>query len=392
MPHSSPAQPAPTGSPGSVSSRVDAAAPADQSLINELEDAIAKRAIGRRVDILRRVTDLFTSGSDNFDGEQLALFDEVMSRLVEEIESSCLATFGQQLAAMPNAPPKVSRMLALDDSIEVAGPLLSQSEQLDEETIVTSARTKSQEHLLAISRRRSLTESVTDVLVERGNREVVVSTAANVGAKFSEFGCSTLVGRSENDEELALQVWSRPEIPRQHLLTLFTAASESVRLKLETADRTKTSLVRDMVKQAADRIQTKARDRSPEYRAAFARLRLMHEAGGLTEAQLLAFARTGSFDETAIALSLMCDLPINLVERAIIHEHSDQVLVLAKAIGLSWETAKAMLLVRVAAKGGKAPALEQCHASFKKLQPETARTVIRFHRLRERSAKPIPDR
>ena len=91
----------------------------------------------------------------------------------------------------------------------MAGPLLAQSEQLDDETLIECAKNKSQEHLLAISRRKLLGESITDVLVERGNQQVVVSTAANSGAQFSQDGYLTLVKRSETDDQLALTIWSR---------------------------------------------------------------------------------------------------------------------------------------------------------------------------------------
>jgi len=90
------------------------------------------------------------------------------------------------------------------------------------------ARTKGQDHLLAISRRPVLVEALTDVLVERGDQRVAQSTAENPGARFSEFGYSTLVKRSEDDPELALRMLSRREIPRQHMLKLFADASEAV--------------------------------------------------------------------------------------------------------------------------------------------------------------------
>src|SRR5579864_8442949 len=127
---------------------------AHQTLIDELEAVVVNRSIGSRADVLRRVTDLFVTGSDRFNDEQRALFDDVMGRLVDEIESSARAAFGERLAAIAGAPAKVSRALALDDSIEVAGPLLARSEQLDDETLIEGAKTKSQEHLLAISRRK----------------------------------------------------------------------------------------------------------------------------------------------------------------------------------------------------------------------------------------------
>ena len=59
-----------------------------QSLIDELEASISQRNIGSRAEILRQITDLFVAGSGHFDGEQMALFDDVMNRLVNEIEHS----------------------------------------------------------------------------------------------------------------------------------------------------------------------------------------------------------------------------------------------------------------------------------------------------------------
>ena len=56
-------------------------------------------------------------------------------------------------------------------------------EFLDDETLIEGAKTKGQEHLLAISQRTRLSEGVTDVLVERGNQKVIISTAANAGAR-----------------------------------------------------------------------------------------------------------------------------------------------------------------------------------------------------------------
>lgn len=352
-----------------------------QSLIDELEASISQRNIGSRAEILRQITDLFVAGSGHFDNEQMVLFDDVMNRLVNEIEHSALVTFGETLATIANSPPKVTRTLALDDSIDVAGPVLRRSECLDDETLIAGAKTKGQDHLLAISQRKRLSEGVTDVLVERGNQKVVISTAANVGARFSEFGYSTLVTRSENDSELALLVWSRPEIPREYLLTLFETASETVRLKFETADRSKADLVRGMVKQAADQIQTKLRDRSPNYAAARAYVEQLHKNGELTEAQIFKFAEMRKFDETAASLSLLTDLPIGAIERALVHDPGDQILVLAKSIDLSWKTARAILVLDSGVNA------TEYLDRYKKLRPETARSAIQFYRLRERAAK-----
>jgi uncharacterized protein (DUF2336 family) len=361
---------------------------AQQSLIDELEAAIVDRSIGSRADILRRVTDLFVGGSDRFDGEQRALFDDVMGRLVDEIDKSARVAFGERLATLAHAPLKVCCRLALDDSIEVAGPLLARSEQINDETLIAGAKTKSQEHLLAISQRALLSEQVTDALVEYGDRQVVINVAGNSGARFSEFGYSTLVTRSENDDELALKVWQRPGIPREHLLVLFSTASVAVRSKLESVDPRQAALVGEMVKRATDQIQKEGRESSADFAAAQLCVEELYRTGALTEDCVREFAEAESFDEIAVALSLLCDLPIGAIERALVHDHSDQTLVLAKSIGLSWRTTKALLTMQAASRGSALRDIDQSHAAFTKLKPDTAKTAIKFYRLREQAAKP----
>lgn len=364
---------------GSVSDR--------KAVIDELEAAMGDHDVASRADALRRVTELFLSGCHSFNEEQVALFDEVMGRLVEGIEEAARAAFGKQIVMIPNAPLKVSRKLALDDSIAVAAALLTHSERLDQQTLIEGAKTKSQSHLFAISKRRILSEDVTDVLVERGDKSVVVSTAGNSGARFSHFGYSTLVTRSKADEELALTVWSRAEVPREHLLRLFETATEDVRRKFQTADRTKAALVRDMVKRAADEIQTQIREDSAEFRAAQQAVQWLHRSGNLTEARLREFAERGKFEETTVALSLLCDMPLGAIERALVDGEDDHILVLAKAIGLSWPTAYAVTQLS-ARRPSRDP--DRCLAKFNKLRVETARTAVKFYRLRERASHAMP--
>jgi uncharacterized protein (DUF2336 family) len=360
---------------------------AQENLIEQLEQAFAHTDMRQRAETLRRVTDLFVFNAGRFSNEQMELFDEVMGRLVEEIEVSARAVFGRRLAELAQAPPRVMRSLALDEAIEVAGPVLRDSSSLEDATLVESARTKSQQHLLAISRRKVLAEPVTDVLVSRGNRAVAVSAAGNPGARFSEFGFSTLVERAQDDDDLALAVWVRPEIPRQHLLTLFAEASEAVRRNLEAADRAKGGLLQEVIAQATSRLQSGLREVSTVYSAARERVVALHRGGRLDEAQLAVFAGDGRFDEATVALSLLADLPIGVIERAIANQRTEQILVLAKAIGLGWDTTKSVLLLQAGARGSSEPELDHCCETFARLRRDTAQKALRFYRLRERAAK-----
>lgn len=356
-----------------------------ENLIDQLEGVLAGKDLSRRAEVLRRVTDLFIQGSGKFSDEQIGLFDDVMSKLVENIELAARASFGNRLAQVPDAPGKVIRALAFDDAIEVAAPVLAHSARLDDATLAETARTKGQGHLLAIAGRSVLTEAVTDILVVRGNHQVVASTVDNRGAMFSTSGMSTLVKRAQDNSDLALRVWSRPDISRHDLVKLFAQASEIVRSRLEAADPRQATLIRSAVAEASEEIQAKARAGSGDYTQALDHVRTLHSRGQLDEARLHGFARGGDFDRTIVALALMCNLPIGLIERTLVQSDSDQLLVLAKAIDLSWETTKAVLVLQAGRGGPAKDRLDKCFASFFRLQPKTARAALEFYRLREKA-------
>jgi len=350
------------------------------SVIHQLEDILASKYVSRRVEILERVADLFVIGSGKFSADNVELFDHVMSKLLENVASAARAELGSKLAALPDAPINVIHHLAADDAIAVAGPVLRQSARIDEQTLIKAATTKGQDHLLAISQRGILTEAVTDVLVDRGNQTVVSHTARNSGARFSQTGFSGLVKKAADDGDLALSLWSRPDIPRHVLVKLFVDASEVVRSQLTPADPSQAEAIRSAVAQASDQLQTKARARSADFAEAKSYVDSLHAAGRLNEAQLHGFAKEGSFDKVTLAIALMCNLPIEVIERAFVQNQPDQVLILAKAIDLSWVTTVTLLFLQASASGSPRPHLDQCLASFSRLQPKTAQTALQFYR------------
>src|SRR5579871_628445 len=345
-----------------------------EGLLDQLEDAIGGGSLSRRADVLRRVTDLFMSASGSFSEPQLELFDEVLTRLIEGVELAARAAFGSRFAQATDAPLNIIRRLAFDPSIEVAGPVLSQSERVTEEMLLENARTMSQDHLLAISKRSQVDENVTDVLLARGNMAVVSSTAENAGSRFSSDGFAALVDKALGDNRLALCVWSRPDIPRRELISLFQRVSDEVRTAMESAKPRQADQIRAAVATAGERLQRMARAGSGIFRDARSEVEELQAQGKLDEATVLRFARAKDFDRTALALSRICDVSIGVVERALVQKRVEQMIVLAKAAGFAWETAKALLLLK-AGQADFAPGdLDQYCASFTRLQAKTANT------------------
>jgi uncharacterized protein (DUF2336 family) len=352
-------------------------------IVHELRGGISGCSPERCGKFLHQITDLLVADSDQYSDEQIALFDEVISELATTIEKEARILLAQRLAPVRNAPPNIIRMLAADDAIEVAAPVLTESEQLDDPALIENARTKSQQHLLAISRRKRLSEAVTDILVERGDQPVLLSTASNFGAKFSTEGFALLVERSGGEDALAACVGSRTDIPPHLFLKLLATASDAVRAKLEAESPRAGQEIHQVVEEVTNRIRAAVRCRATDYASAQALVRSLHAAGQLDASKLAAFALSRKFEETVAAFAIMSDLPIKVVERAIREDRPETLLIFAKAIGLSWPVTKAILRLRTGENGVPTDNVEHGLAIFERLKRPTAQQILRFHRLRQ---------
>jgi uncharacterized protein (DUF2336 family) len=352
------------------------------SLIDELENALASGTDAHRVEMLTRITDLFLAGASRYSDVQINLFDEVITKLTTAIESKARARLAVRLADTAHAPVGVIRRLAADDDIEVARPVLKGSKRLDDAELVAAAQSKGQPHLLAISERATLSEAVTEVLVTRGDREVAHSVAKNAGARFSDAGFRILVKRSANDEGLAVQVGARRDLPRQHFLSLLDQASATVRQRLAMENPRSGAAVANVLTEVVGGIRTETRKVSDGYAAARQEVLALRRAGKLGESEVYRFAREGRFEQTVVALSLMCGIEIDAVEQALQEQGHEIALILAKLAGFSSTGAKGLLLLKTADRGISAQDLDHALKSYDQLQVATAQRVLGFYRTR----------
>jgi uncharacterized protein (DUF2336 family) len=359
---------------------------AASSLLDDLERALAAGSNAQRIEMLSRITDLFVGDAHRYSNQQIDLFDEVIAKLAVAIEAKARAKLSIKLADVPNAPTGVVRMLAFDDDIEVARPMLSGSERLQDPDLIANAKSKSQLHLTAIAQRKSLSEAVTDILVTRGDRQVAHAVAKNAGARFSDAGFRMLVKRSAGDETLALHVGSRRDLPRPHFLRLLEQASATVRARLTAENPNANAAVEGVVSEVVGGIRSETRKVSSQYAAAITEVEAIKKAGRLGEAEVYRFAREGRFEDTAVAMSQLCGVELDVVERALHDRGHEIVLILAKLAGFSSTGAKAILLLKTADRGMSAQDLDQALRSYEKLQLETARRVLSFYNTRVKSS------
>ncbi len=355
------------------------------SLILDLEQAIASGTPARRLDALTKITDLFLAGSGRHTDERIALFDGVFLALVHTIEVNARAQLSRRLASETNAPPRLLRTLAFDDAIAVAAPVLIRSEQLSDKDLIDNASTKSQEHLCAITQRRTLSEPVTDVLVDRGDDRVVQLVVKNAGARFSEKRLRQTGQQGQRPTKALLAMSERGrDIPRHLFLKLLENASAEARARLIEANPSLIDVVQASVREIETAISDDVRETSSEHARAKARVKRLNRTGQFKETDLHAFATAHDFERTAVALAAFGDYPIELVERALNDRTPDLVMVLAKAADCCRATTRAILTMRTADRRLSPMDIDQALANFERLQPSTARRALEFYRMRLR--------
>jgi len=361
---------------------------AGQSLIAELEDAIQSGSKDKRVDSLRRITDLFVADADRLNDQQINVFDDVLCHLIKRIEGKALEELSRRLAPIHQAPSDVVRRLARNDDIAVAAPILTQSTRLSDNDLIEIASTKPQPHLLAISGRSQIGAAVTDVLLHRGDRDVFHKLAGNSGASFSDNGFATLVKHSERDEQLAEKVGLRLDVPLRLFRELLLRATEAVRSRLmASAGPESREQIQRVLAAISEDVQHEAGFQNQhDYTEAQARVLAMRATGDLGEAAIFEFAKAGRYADLVAGLALLCGMPLPLVESLLQNESREAILVPCKAAGLDWPTVRMIITCRSVGSATSEHDLDSARTDYFKLSRGNAQRVLRFWQVRQTAA------
>ncbi|HMB11391.1 DUF2336 domain-containing protein [Saliniramus sp.] len=373
-----------------------------QAMIEEVDDILAGTDRRRRMAMLRQITNLFVDNARWLDENVIATFDEVMLRLAKDVDFRVRYAVSERLADIPRAPLKMVRELAFDDNYEVATPVLGRSEQLGDDDLIFVVETKSAMHVLAVSRRNSLSERVTDSIIARDEDDPIRALATNEGARFSDDGFARLMARSQDDPEIQDALNYRGELTPEQVEKLADSVRDKVRQTLvdelgERMEKAIDSVIADMQKKFVP-------DRGREFLAAdldMAR-QFIKERGKdqpVQEAELVQWIKRNRMEDVMAAIADKVGIDLGKVVNAFYAPRFDAILFIASAAGLTWPNFKTLLGKR----SGRQPSvelLEEAYNVFQRLKPETARRVVHYAvsqaksgaaQKRREKAKPEPE-
>jgi uncharacterized protein (DUF2336 family) len=198
------------------------------SLIAELDVSLAEAPGPWRHRVLRGVIDLFLGNVEFYADDHIVVFDDVICRLIVDIERALLIELSNRLAPVPRAPARTLGTLARNRDPAVCGPILSQARTLLDSDLAEIAGKEQIELdlLLKIATRAELGEAVTDVLLKRGHPDIRRAIIVNATAHISEIGYARLVANLNGDKKLAAAIAARDNVPAE-LQPFLTAALET---------------------------------------------------------------------------------------------------------------------------------------------------------------------
>lgn len=328
---------------------------------------------GRR-ELLNAVTDLFLVDSMPSDAA-IEHYSEIADHSLEAMESTDRAAYAERVAAEPTLPNPVAKRLAGDSEYAVAHLVLKLSPVLTDGDLAAIAVTHPQSHLMAIAQRVSLSESVTDILVDRGNQKVLRTVSGNDGASFSDDGMEKLIKRGGEDIRVATNLANRSDrLPASQAKRVLQIAAQ-----LSTGNSGPDYQTEIISGEAPKRVVREAREKRLEVRLLIADLK---DGKRAVDDVVQSLVREDRAFDLAQILSTVSDIPNSQILRALLQKEPSGIAVACRSVGLGPDAFRSILELRASRLDLPTSKIDGEVESYNQLPTEMSERAVRFLKMR----------
>ena len=356
----------------------------DTVAVSRLPDLIALAEEGsseKRRALLRELTEHFF-GSPARTATEDTLYGAVLAKLADDMETAVRAELSSRFANTPDAPHALIRRLANDEAA-VAGAVLAHSPVLTDEDLLGVVRNHGQDHLRAVSARPSVSEAISEVIVERGDDETLGTLLRNDGARLSRKASEVAVERAKANPALHDATVSRAGLPADLLNDMYFVVEARLRNQiLEQNARMDPALLDAALAAGRARVATDDGALPADYSECLAYVEELKAAGQLTPQMLARFLRSGGRTSFLIALAQLADVDFHTARQIVERRELDALAVVCKAADLD----RALFLTyAVVLLNDDGDAMAKAHSyarMYAELSREAALRTLRFWRMR----------
>lgn len=354
------------------------------SRLPDLIELAKEESSEKRRALLRELTDHFFGAASRTEAED-ALYDSVLTDLTAEMEVAVRAELSARFALRPDAPRNLIRRLANDEAA-VAGAVLRASTVLTDEDLMGVVRSQGQAHLRAVSERITVSEAVSDVIVERGDDETLGTLLRNDGAQLSRAASETAVERAKANPRLHVATVERAGLPPDLLNDMYFVVEARLRQRiLDQNASLDPVLLESALSAGRARVATEDGILPDDYAESLAYVEELHAANQLSPQMLARFLRAPSRTPFLIALSQLADVDFHTAAQIVERKEIDALAVVCRAADLDrslFLTYAVVLLNSEDNAMGKAHGYARLYADLSK---DAAQRTLRFWRMRRSS-------
>ena len=185
----------------------------------------------KRRELLRQITDVFLSDPPERTDRESMLFDEIIGAVAADLETQVRVELAKKVAVSNVPVHRTARRLAMD-VIEVARPVIENSKSLSEADLLEVIKVKSQDHMLAVTKRPDIGENVSSALVAKGEDRVVVSLLENRTAKIDRETYQRVAERAEVSPVLHAPFVRNAQVPLDLLNNVYLKVEHDLRREI----------------------------------------------------------------------------------------------------------------------------------------------------------------
>lgn len=352
--------------------------------IEQLYQLARDKTIAGRKSLVNAVSDLFFDSQELLTDREKALMTDILRQLLHDMEMSVRRELAERLATTENAPHELIITLA-NDKIEVAYPILRESELLHDTDLIEIIHHRALQHQLAIAMRKTLNESVTDALVETGHEDVIKTMLENPDAKLSKITMEYLVDQSKRVDSYQNPLLTRSDLEPVLVKRMYWWVSAAMRKHIvANFDIDPTELDSSLEATAKDLIDEASSELDKTSKSAEVANRLA-EIDEISPQLLIEVLRQGEVPLFEAMYAKLTGLRPKLVRRIVYEPDGEALAVACKAVGIDKPNfASIFMLTRKAHAKDKVispreltPVLE----FFENIKPESAALLLeRWHR------------
>ena len=330
----------------------------------------------KRRELLRQITDIFlvdpakhsTSESDNF--------DDIMLQLSYDLEVEVREELSARLASNEYAPQKLMQTFAAD-VMSVAETVLKSSPVLSQEILIEIAKEKSQEHLMAITKRNDIGEQLSDALVENGDDDTVVSLLNNHTAIINEDTSKKVATRAQTSEKLQQPMIDRPDVPQQVVASLYKFVAKELQEKI----------LGKCNEDEREALEPELKKKTSEFSTNFEEIRKhideLVTKGKLTEGKMVSFLNMHKGTEFLFSLAKLADVKVEVAKRIIDDMSGKSLIIVCKANNFSTATFKTIAMSPLIKLAKHPSDMVPLIAAYNRFSIVDAQRVMRFWRTRQ---------